>query len=206
MSPEGRLSGGEGVRAIPKEEDPRVTVLRMIESDPLGVDARVRRMVQSRALFVNQEKATVLAMSRLALDAASYAGHPSLEEWVDLAVEVTLGALMDRQREEESQGSPPEDDQDERFYKLLARRLDIPPTAARLACIVLNELPDAQRRIFHAIAYYGTDAATWCRRSGTRLEEAQDTLRQVATVVREAIRRKGESRGRGRGDRARAPE
>jgi hypothetical protein len=141
-------------RAILGSRSPRVVLTRLIDGDPLEIEARCRERILEQALLLALQRVHLRAVARIAHCAPRYRGSPRLDVWLDACIDESLQDLVEEDREEEISGLPPTEPWDPRFA-FVSETLGLEPALARRACVRFNMLPDEVRRAYFAIAIEG---------------------------------------------------
>jgi hypothetical protein len=150
-------SGGEDDypgRAILGSRSERVVLSRLIDGDPLEVEARCRERIIEQALMLALHRVHLRAVARIAHRAPRYRGTPGLDEWMKECIDEALRDLVNEDREEELSGLPPSEPWDPR-YAFMSEAIGVEPSLARRACVEFNVLPHEVRRTYFAIGIEG---------------------------------------------------
>jgi hypothetical protein len=108
--------------AFLRDPDPLKVLNLLIQKDPFQLASRCRQALRREALVLNPERLARGTMARIALAAPNYAGREPLEEWVELAIKISLEDMLAEQSEEERDGVPLAKSADAAFYVLAAFR------------------------------------------------------------------------------------
>ncbi len=138
-------------RAILGARSSREVLARLLDGDPLEIDARCRERIVARALMLALRRVYLRAVARIAHQGPRYLGVPGLDVWLTQRIDESLDDLIAEDREEELSGVPPTSPWDPRFA-FVSETLGIEPALARRACLCFNMLPDEVRRTYFAIA------------------------------------------------------
>ncbi len=138
-------------------DSPREILRRLLDSDPLGLELRIRDRLAQRALLLDPERLLARAGARTA-----YAVHGSriqvpTREFVLGCIDEAIEELV-REDHESERSSQPLAAHDQRF-DFLADALGVRVEKARRACVVFNELPDEVRRAYWALVIEGRSVA-----------------------------------------------
>jgi hypothetical protein len=179
-------------------DDPREIVLRLSQEDPFEVRARLARRLRERALILPSTRLALMTMARMAIASKSYTGQIRIEDWVEAALDVSIDAMADSQREEERRGLPVPESEDREFYEELADIFGCPLLDARMACVTLNGMSEDHRQAFHAVVVKGMSLRAWADEVGTRPKKIHDLLREVGSEVQTRLVRRHKARRRRR--------
>lgn len=141
-------------RAILGSPSSRVVLERLIDGDPLELEARCRERMFAQAYFIDPKRLLLRVVARVAYHAPRYRGEPRLDDWLISCIDESLGDLVDEDREAEASNLPPTAPWDPR-YAFISEILGVEPALARRACLNFNMLPIETRRAFFAIAVEG---------------------------------------------------
>ncbi len=142
----GQQSGFESlVRGSPHE-----VLARLVDGDPLELDARCRARLRERALLLCVRRLHLRSVARIAHAAKRYRGELPVDEWIGGRIDYSIGELIDEDREDERSGVPPSRLGDAR-YAFLSETLGVEPGLARRACVGFNSLADDVRSTYFAI-------------------------------------------------------
>jgi hypothetical protein len=141
-------------RAILSAPNSREVLARLMDGDPLEIDARCRERILSRALMLALRRVYLRAVARIAHQGPRYRGVPELDVWLAARIDEALDDLLAEDREEELSGVPPTSPWDPRFA-FISETLGIEPALARRACLSFNVLPDEVRHAYFSIAVEG---------------------------------------------------
>jgi DNA-directed RNA polymerase specialized sigma24 family protein len=159
--------------------DPKVILDRLVASDPFEVQARCLRKLRSEAVVIDVLRLAQNSMARIAIAAGSYAGREPIDEWVDLAIDLSLVDLIEEQAEEERRGVALLRSKDALFYAQFAVATGMDVVDARSACVTLNEMSIDHRQAFFRVIVEGMPLERWAQESGKPLDAIQELLRQV---------------------------
>lgn len=157
----------------------------MLDGDPLGLGRLAMDRCDELALMVSSGRLHARAVARAAYAGSRYRGQPPLEEWTAALVERALSEILEEDRHGARRGLPIVDEED---YRILTRRIELSPEAARAACVAFNDLPGPVRRSYFALS----DGV----RTVAEIAEAEGVSdAQVRGWVAEALRTLLERRG-----------
>jgi hypothetical protein len=131
-----------------------VVLERLIDGDPLEIEARCKERISEEALMLALPRVHLRAIARIAYHAPRYSGTPALDDWIRVHIDEALEDLVDEDRDEELSGIPPSEPWDPR-YAFMSEAIGVEPTLARRACIEFNLLPHEVRRTYFAIGVEG---------------------------------------------------
>jgi hypothetical protein len=143
VSPRQRLLSGPSPGAI---------LERIVDGDPLGLEARCRKYLREWAVMIDLERLFARTAARISYHAwreNGTAGDDIVEDCLANAVE----ELMTQDRDEIELGEPIADD--EGRYSFLTETLGLDPESARIACVAFNDLPPDVRRCYWEVAVEG---------------------------------------------------
>lgn len=181
---------------ILRESDPRVILNRLVDEDPFEISARCARRMREEAVLLPPERLILNTMARIAIGAGSYSGKETLEEWVEVAIEISIDALLEEQRDEERTGVPVKDSPDAAFYVEFAAIVGVDVPDGRLACALFNGMSDDHREAFHAVIIQGLSPEAWAEENGMRPQQVHDLLREVGLKVNAAVTKRRKARRR----------
>lgn len=131
---------------------PSAILERIVEGDPLGLEARCRRYLREWAVMIDLERLFARTAARISYHAwreNGTAGEDIVEDCLGNAAE----ELLTQDRDEFELGEPVRDDEDR--YEFLAETLGIDQQGARAACVAFNDLPPEVRRCYWEVAVEG---------------------------------------------------
>ncbi len=140
--------------AILGARSPSVVLARLIDGDPLEIEARCKARITEHALLLALRRVHLRAVARVAHRAPRYRGTPGLDEWMNMRIDEAIHDLVEEDAEEELSGLPPSEPWDPR-YAFVSEALGMEPALARRACFAFNRLPHEVRRTYFAIAIEG---------------------------------------------------
>lgn len=147
---EASFPGGEFLRG----RSPREILARLVDGDPLEIEARCRERIETLAFLVDPSRTHVRAVARVARAAVRWTGETPLAELLQERIDFSIRELVAEDREEERGGVPPSEPWDPR-YTFVSEILGIEPALGRRACIAFNSLPERVRCTYYAIAVLG---------------------------------------------------
>jgi hypothetical protein len=164
---------------------PRQVLAEIVEGDPLGMRGRCTERLCTRALLLSLDRLVLRSMARAARAAMTYRGRPQLARWLNAQIDAAIRDLIAEDRENERMGLLPGEPADP-HYAFVSEALGVDPALARRVCVVHNDLPDLQRRVFWAVIVEGKSLHR-CVAEGLgphgRLREAlADALRAVSRL------------------------
>jgi hypothetical protein len=129
----------------------RSVLERLMDGDPLEIGPRCQERIEHHAILVAWDRLWLRSAARIAYSAPTYDGTPPLDLFLMEHVDLSIDELIEEDREEENAGQPPLEPWDPR-YSFLAETVGMEPALARKACIRFNDLPEAVRRTYFAVA------------------------------------------------------
>jgi hypothetical protein len=145
-----RFPGSE----ILSQESPKRVLSRLVDGDPLEIQARCKEHVYDQAWLLSVSRVHLRSVARIAHAAMRYRGEPALDAWLKERVEQSTLELLEEDLEEERVGIPPAEPWDPR-YAFVSEALGIEPTLARRACVEFNLLPHEVRCAYFAVVVEG---------------------------------------------------
>jgi hypothetical protein len=132
---------------------------RLSEGDPLGLWPMACAEIAAEGWMVDPGRLYSRTLARTAYDACwvgpGGVGGAGLEAWLRRRVERARFELCGELAHEEAAGADPAQSPDAEWFTMVARKLKLEPQLARLACVRVNALPRAERRVFRALAFEG---------------------------------------------------
>lgn len=174
---------------------------RLIDGDPLEIEARCMARIEHQARFVDVRRLHLRAVARIAHAAPRYRGEPPLDRWIEERIDASMDDLVTEDSEEERSGLPPSQPWDPR-YAFLAEALGIEPTLARRACIAFNDQSTEVRRTYFAVVVAKKTIHRYVAEGNGPPEKVKAELQRVLDAIRAAIepRSGGREGGPGRDD------
>ncbi len=149
-----RCQRAEDWRRVLAGASPREVLGRVMNGDPLGLAARIEERLRARAYLFDADRVFLRAAARCARLAGRYRGDPPLEHWLAERIDESLLDLLRTDAEADVHGHPPGPEQLAAF-EVLARPLGLDPACMHHACLVHNQLPEAQRKAFRELVIEG---------------------------------------------------
>ena len=118
--------------------------------DPRRLVRRNARRLRERALLLDPSRLMMGTMVRIAMFRDDFDGGTAIPAWIDERIDETIADLLVQDLEDERAGLPVKEPLQSR-YAYLVRSLQIEAPRARRACILVNELPTSQRKVFFEI-------------------------------------------------------
>lgn len=181
---EASFPGGEILRG----KSPREILARLVDGDPLEIEARCRERIEALAYLVDLPRTYLRAVARVAHAAVRWRGEPPLSEWLQERIDFSIGELVDEDREEELGGVPPVESGHSR-YAFVSEVLGIEPALGRLACLAFNNLPERVRCSFNAVAVLGMTVNRRVAQGYGPPERVKAEIELAMTAISKAIGR-----------------
>ena len=179
-------------RAFPGSEylgqrTPKQVLARIVEGDPLEMRGRCKERLCTRALLLSLDRLVLRSMARVARAAVAYRGRPRLARWLNEQIDAAIRDLIAEDREKERTGPLPGGPADP-HYAFVSEALGVDPALGRRVCVVYNDLPDLQRKVFWAVIVEGKSIHR-CVAEG---HGPHDRLRQALADAFRAVSRLGD--------------
>jgi len=167
---------------------PRKIILRLVQGDPLGLRRVVSVRLARRALLLDADRVHLRAMTRIALGARDYDGHPAFSRWLERQVDGAMNELRDEESDslEGVQSQSYEDcGADGRLpfecdvHEAIGGPLGIPAEASRQLCATFNRLPFQDRRTFLAVVLRAQPLDDLAQGSGRSVTQLARSARRV---------------------------
>jgi len=178
--------------AILGSDSASAVLARLIDGDPLEVEARCEERITHHAFLLALRRVHLRAVARIAHRAPRYRGTPKLDEWMNMRIDEAIHDLVEEDREQELGGLPPSEPWDPR-YAFVSEALGMEPALARRACLEFNRLPHEVRRTYFAIAIEGKTIHRY-------VAEGNGPPRKVIENLNRALRALGQQFGPGQAD------
>lgn len=176
----GEPGGDGGWRRILTGGSARSILASVVEGDPLGIRERCWQRILDEALFLDPNRLLVKACARIAYRAAhgSYDGVPPLAAWLAGRIDEAVADLRVDDLESERHGMPVSG-HDAPFFGHVAEVAEIELDLARRVCLVLNQLPLAQRLPFFRLVVQGAGPEEVAAELDVRPEDLLETLERT---------------------------
>ena len=119
--------------------------------DPRRLVRRNARRLRERARLLDPSRLMMGTMARIVMKSDQFDGNKARPAWIDDRIDETIEDLLIEDQEDERAGLPVKEPLQSR-YDFLVKSLQIETSKARLACIKVNELPGAERKVFFEVA------------------------------------------------------
>lgn len=193
LDPEELRSAGSGVKRAARvrvfpgcevvgESTPREVLRRIVEEDPLGLEACCEQKLEELAFLVDVERIFHRAAARVAMEAPEYDGVPPLAEWLERSVERALRALLEEDQEAVRRGEMA-GEETAAVANLLARTLGIEAPLARDCAVVFNGLTWILRRVFWEVVVRERSVERAAEEVGCSVDAARAYLRYALGQV-----------------------
>ena len=176
------------VPEVLRGRSPREILARLVEGDPLEIEARCRERIETLALLVDLQRLHLRTAARVAHAAPSWRGEPPISEWLADRIEVSMRELIREDFEAERSGIPPEKPWDPR-YAFVSEALGVEPALARRACVAFNKLPLEVRCVYFAVAVQGKTVNRHVAEGHGPPEKARAQLKMAVQAISKAIGR-----------------
>jgi hypothetical protein len=184
---------------ILSRRSPREVLERLVEGDPLEIEARCVERIHADAVLVCVRRLQLRSMARIAYTALRYRGEPALDAWLAERIAFSMRELLDEDREEERLKVPPSRPWDPR-YAFLSEALGVEPTLARRACVDFNLLPRGVRSTYFAVLVEGKTIHRYVAEGHGPPERVQSQLRLALRTLGRAIGQRTEESTEGTDD------
>lgn len=134
---------------------PKAILQRIVKGDPLGLRAIVSERLRFRAFLCDADRVHLRALARCARFAPDLTRALDVDAWLSEQVDVALAAIVAEDAAASSSDCAPASAFDD-----LSKPLRISARAARRACVRVNALPEADRRLFVACVLRAAPAPT----------------------------------------------
>jgi len=172
---------------------------RLLDGDPLELEARCRAKLQESALLLDLSRLHLRALARVAHRAPHYRGEPPLGEWLTDRIEDSIQDLLEEDRDAERLGTLPQTPVDHR-YRFVSELLGLEVSLARRTCVAFNDLPSEVRCAWFAVAVLGKSVNRYVAEGHGPPEEVKAHVKRALTEIAKAARpRLDEEEGGARG-------
>jgi DNA-directed RNA polymerase specialized sigma24 family protein len=163
---------------------PHKVIARLAQGDPLGLRRVVGVRLARRALLLDADGVHLRTMTRIALAAHSYEGHPVFARWLEIQVDRAMQDVREEERHAtEDPGSILVADDcpshQPAVHKALGEPLGISPAASRRVCAAFNHLPYQERHTFWSLVLRGEELDHLAKGSGLSPSRVARRARRV---------------------------
>jgi hypothetical protein len=181
-------ASGQSGEALLRGKSSREILKRLLEGDPLELEARCREQIERRGYLIDVARLQLRSVARIARAAPGRDGGVPLSEFIAERIDFSTQELIQEDREAELSGIPCADPEDGRFT-FLTETLGIPTPLARRACVAFNYLPERVRCAYFAVLVQGKTVNRYVAEGHGPPERVRADIEMAVQTISDAIGR-----------------